>query len=164
MATQAHVSPSDPLFRRPPMIAVGVAATPRVRLLRLAAIAALTGAVVIVGALQGDAVSHPAGVAQITLPAAAASPALGEFRAGDVVRSAPAPAPAENALPRPPDIAEPLQPARFARVTLQRGDTVFDLSVIYDVAIVEILRFNPDLGDGSRVDVGQVVLVPIFSP
>ena len=162
MATQAHVSPSNPLIRHSPMIAVGVAASPRVRLLRLAAIAALTGAVVIVGALQGSAVSNPASVAQITLPAAAASHALGEFRAGDVIRRAPALA--ENALPRPPDMAEPLQPTLFERVTLQRGDTIFDLSVIYDVSITEVLRFNPDLGDGSRVDVGQVVLVPIFSP
>ena len=163
MATQAHVSPSRPPSRRPPVIAVGAAPTPRMRLLRLAAIAVLTGAVVAVGGLQGNAVPRDTGsVAQITLPDPAARPALGEFAPGDAIRSAPALP--DNALPRPPDMAEPVQPARFERVTLQRGDTVFDLSVIYGVAIEEILRFNPDLGDGSRVDVGQVVFVPIFSP
>ena len=69
--------------------------------------------------------------------------------------------PAPNVIPGLPDPPEPTRPDRFERFVVQRGDTLFDISVVYGVAIEEILRFNPDLGDGSRVDVGQVVLIPI---
>lgn len=65
-----------------------------------------------------------------------------------------------NALPRPPEPAEPIQPGSFIRFTAQRGDTIYDVSIVYGVTIDEILRFNPALGDGTQIGVGQLIFVP----
>ena len=69
-----------------------------------------------------------------------------------------------NAIPRPPEFPEPARPMNFIHFVVQPGDTIFVISLVYGVAIDDILVFNPDLGDGTRVDVGQVVIVPIFRP
>ena len=102
----------------------------------------------------------PAPEARISLPAAAAAtPAPAEFSAG--------PAPAivlprlrADALPRPPEPADPVQPAAFIHFIAQPGDTLYDVSVVYGVSIDDLLRFNPGLGDGTQILVGQIIFVP----
>ena len=147
----------------------------RVYLLRLILIAALTSLVVAVWATQDDAeptalpgtapaTSALSGVqgasSTITAPAAEqrGSAAPPNISAG------PAVVPQPNAIPRPPEQPEPLTPTEFVRFSVARADTVFDISVVYGVSIAEILRYNPNLGDGSQVDVGQLIFVPIYEP
>ena len=65
-----------------------------------------------------------------------------------------------GALPRPPEMPEPIQPGSFIRFIAQPGDTIYDVSIVYGVPIDEILRFNPTLGDGTQIDVGQLIFVP----
>lgn len=131
--------------------------------LRLAVIVGLTVGVVAVWShwdagptnspapiLQGAdlALSAPQGELRIDLPLAAGG-------AGGVPRQ-------PNAIPRPPELPEPPQPREFVRFIVQRGDTLFDISTVYGVSIDDLLRFNPALGDGSLVDVGEVVWIPVF--
>ena len=163
MATQPRLAP-----RRPPAGATPPLPHPadrRWQLLRLLLVAAVTGSVVAVwGLALRDTDDQPAtaGPARITSPTpevrrtGAAAP--NTATAGPAITLRP------DALPRPPEPVEPPLPARFERFVVQPGDTVYDISVAYDVSIDEILLFNPDLGDGSRVDVGQVVVIPIFEP
>ena len=147
----------------------------RVYLLRLLLVAALTGAVVAVWATQDDAspaltgsslstgepsTSAQASSATITAPAAEQRGVLPP----PTIATQRAVVPQPNAIPRPPELAEPKTPAAFIRFTVAPADTVFDISVVYGVSIAEILRYNPTLGDGSQVDVGQLIFVPVFEP
>jgi LysM repeat protein len=144
----------------------------RVYLVRLILIAALTGVVVGVWATQDDAAPTATALSTsdlsdeadasstITAPAAeqrgtAAPPSIA---------AGPAVVPQPNAIPRPPERAEPQTPAEFVRFTVAPADTVFDISVVYGVSIAEILLYNPNLGDGSQVDVGQLIFVPVYEP
>ena len=133
----------------------------RVWLMRMLAVAAATSVVVGVWSTQDDtnpsiqqsAISAPA--PEVTTEKLQTSPVL----SGVETISVP-----PNALPRPPELDEPARPNRFERFVVQRGDTLYDVSVVYGVSIDDLLRFNPSLGNGSRIDVGQLVMVPIFGP
>ena len=38
-------------------------------------------------------------------------------------------------------------------------------AVLYtNIPASRILRYNPNLGDGSQVDVGQLIFVPVYEP
>ena len=144
----------------------------RVYLIRLILIAALTGAVVAVWATQGapapSALPGNASTSEIAIGqgGSAAITAPAAERRGSVAPTSidigPAVVPQPNAIPRPPERAEPQTPAEFIRFTVAPADTVFDISVVYGVSIAEILRYNPNLGEGSQVDVGQLIYVPVF--
>jgi LysM repeat protein len=56
-----------------------------------------------------------------------------------------------------------VQPLRFERFIVQPGDTLFDISAVYGVSIDDLLRFNPNLGNGARIDIGQLVRIPVFA-
>lgn len=132
----------------------------RIRVQRLVAVAVVTGAVVALAAAtqpgppsSGDLV---AAEPTIIAPAPEIRPGIQpSLIAGGTEQTA-------SQLPGPPQPAEPERPDSFIRFTIQPGDTVFDISLVYDISIEEILRFNPELGDGTRVFVGQEVLVPQF--
>lgn len=131
--------------------------------LRLAVIVALTVAVVAVWSEWGAAgLSAPAPVLQSA--DLAISVPQGEVRidvppTGNGAATVPR---QPNAIPRPPELPEPAPPDEFIRFIVQPGDTLFDISTVYGVGIDDLLRFNPALGDGSLVDVGQLVWVPVF--
>ena len=132
----------------------------RYRVLRLAAVAAATG--VVVALWNGIDTSGPA--APTTRPRAAITAPAPEIRL-TTTPDAGADAGATDgqaALPRPPEPAEPERPDRFVRFTVQPGDTLYDISVVYGVSIEEILQYNLVLGNGARIEVGGVVLVPQF--
>lgn len=125
-------------------------------------VAAATAIVVGVWSLDGEdaaPVVTAESIASITAPApeprSGAAPLPIDLGIGG------APSLSADALPRPPEAAEPVMPDSFERFIVQRGDTIFDISIVFGVSIDEILRFNPDLGDGSSVSVGQPVMVPI---
>ncbi|PZC43091.1 MAG: LysM repeat-containing protein [Chloroflexi bacterium] len=145
---------------------------------RLIAVVLLTVAVVIVWSLRddasprlGDSIQAITVVGQDaqTAPAAQIAPPTGATATATqgpvqfTLDTGPATALPQlrlNALPRPPELSEPLQPGSFIRYLVQRGDTVHDISLVYGVSIDDILRFNPTLGDGTQIDVGQVIFVP----
>ena len=150
----------------------------RARLWRVLAVAALTAGAVGVWRLTDDAAAPPPPLAgtsgfpvetpatarvDLSLPAPEQrAPTVGGAR--NLVEAAPTrPFPAD-ALPQPPELPEPTRPDTFIRFIIQRGDTIYDVSIVYGVSIEEILRYNPALGDGSDVDVGQRVLVPVYEP
>lgn len=137
----------------------------RYRVLRLAAVAAATG--VVVALWNGIDVPDPAAPATNTGAAIMApAPEVRLTTTPDAVADAgtavPGAADGQAALPRPPEPADPERPDRFVRFTVQPGDTLYDISVVYGVSIEEILQYNPALGDGTRIEVGGVVLVPQF--
>lgn len=116
---------------------------------------AAPGITVIGGAVQA------APTAEIAAPQGASVPIQGptaliaaDAAAVDLPRLHP------NALPRPPEPAEAIQPGSFIRFTAQPGDTIYDVSIVYGVPIDEILRFNPALGDGTQIRVGQLIFIP----
>lgn len=175
MASRSHAAgPLPGSARRRPIPAPAL--PPPQSLARLLAVVLLTVAVVFVWSLRGD----PAPAAVEPAPAIsvvpADSPAPAEARIslpdatlpsqGPIVFSAtPAPPSAlpqlhPHALPRPPEPADPVQPAGFIRFIAQPGDTLYDVSVVYGVSIDELLRFNPGLGDGANIVVGQVIFIP----
>ncbi len=159
MATQPRLV-QQPGRRRMPTVS-GPPLTARARLVRLLAVAAATVVVVAVWSLRDDNPQiGPPAEARITAPAPEAR--LGEIlpSAGD--RLPPPSALVPDALPRPPEPAEPIQPASFERFIVQRGDTLYDISVVFGVSIDDLLRFNRTLGDGASLSVGQTVLVPVF--
>ena len=132
----------------------------RVRLQRLLAIAAVTGGVVAVASVTQPARLPPENLA-VGEPTIV--PPLPEVRAGippSLTDSGTEQT--SSQLPGPPPPAEPARPDSFIRFTIQPGDSIFDISVVYGVSVEEILRFNPELGDGTRVFAGQEVLVPQF--
>ncbi len=132
--------------------------SPRRSLWRVGTVAGLTGAVVGLWMVidPGDPARDHAD-AVITAPAPEAS-TLGQLAPPD--RPGPDATPAAGALPTPPAPPEPDRPDSFIRYLVQPGDTVYDISLVYGVPIPDILRFNPSLGDGTRIQPGQIVLVP----
>ncbi len=144
---------------------------------RLLAVVVLTGLVVLIwnwqspasptAALQGqritvlDEATAATPTAEITAPQGARLPAqagvaipLSDAPSVDLPRLRP------NALPRPPELPEPIQPTSFIRVIAQPGDSIYLIGVVHEVPIDEILRFNPSLGDGTQISVGQLIFVP----
>lgn len=176
MVAQPHAAPvrTDAPGRRP---ITAPALRPPQSLSRLLAVVLLTVSVVIAWSLRDDDAPPSAGsqaitvigadapaapVDRISLPQGAATapiqgPVATAVTAGD---STDLPRLRPNALPRPPEPADPIQPGRFVRFVAQPGDTVYDVSIVYGVSIDEILRFNPTLGDGTQIVVGQVIFVP----
>ena len=134
----------------------------RARLGRLVAVAATTGIVVGLWTTLSPEDAPPAPPAAveplITGPAPEVQPGITP-PLGATPQSTSEPA---VQLPGPPQPAEPEGADSFIRFIVQRGDTLFDISVVYGVSVDDILRFNPSLGDGTRIDVGQEVLVPQF--
>ena len=132
----------------------------RVRLQRLVAIAAVTGAVVAVAiVIRPD--SPPPGNPSVGEPTIIGPQP--EVRAGippSLIGGGTEQTPSQ--LPAPPPPAEPERPDSFIRYTIQPGDSIFDISAAHGVSVEEILHFNPEIGDGTRVFVGQEVLVPQF--
>lgn len=131
--------------------------------LRLAVIVALTLAVVAVWS-QWDTAPPPAPAPTLQGAELAISAPQGEFRIDlPPTANGAATVPRQpNAIPRPPELPEPPQPGEFIRFIVQPGDTLFDISTVYGVSIDDLLRFNPALGDGSLVDVGALVWIPVF--
>ena len=144
---------------------------------RLLAVVALTGLVVLIWGLQDSgapasalfdesgAVLTDAGrlgpIAEIAAPSSARLPIpAASATTSSVAPQVDLPRLRPNALPRPPELAEPIQPDNFIRFTARNGDTVYDISIVYGVDIDEILEFNPALGDGTQISVGQVIFVP----
>ncbi len=102
----------------------------------------------------------PAAEARISLPAATVA-------AQEPAQFSAAPAPAvvlprlrADALPRPPEPADPVQATAFIHFIAQPGDTLYDVSVVYGVSIDDLLCYNPGLGDGTQILVGQIIFVP----
>lgn len=139
----------------------------RVYLARLAIIATLTAIVVLVWSESTGGTPQAAPAQAASVRSGVISAPAPETRVDQTLLGASArpqrPSQA-NAIPRPPEFPEPARPMNFIHFVVQPGDTIFVISLVYDVAIDDILVFNPDLGDGTRVDVGQVVIVPIFRP
>lgn len=175
MASRSHAAgPLPGSGRRRPIPAPAL--PPPQSLARLLAVTLLTVAVVVIWSLRGDPAPpavEPAPAISV-VPADAPAPAEARISLpnatppsqGPVVFSAaPAPPPAlprlhPHALPRPPEPADPHQPAEFIRFIAQPGDTLYDVSVVYGVSIEQLLRFNPGLGDGANIVVGQVIFIP----
>ena len=143
---------------------------------RLLAVVVLTVAVVMVWGRREDPAPVAVEPAQVISVVRADPPPTPEARislpTATVATQAPAefsaaPAPAivlprlrADALPRPPEPADPIQPAAFIHFIAQPGDTLYDVSVVYGVSIDDLLRFNPALGDGTQILVGQIIFVP----
>ena len=164
MATQPRLAPS-----RPPAGATPPLPHPadrRWQLLRLLLVAAVTGSVVAVwGLALRDTDDQPAsaGPARNHQPRPR-GPANRRPRAQHCHRRPRHHPPPRRRCPaRPSPPSRPCRPASSASSS-SRATPSNDISVVYGVSIDEILLFNPDLGDGSRVDVGQVVVIPIFEP
>ena len=130
-------------------------------LMRTLAVAAATSVVVGVWSTQ-DGTSPT--IRQSAISAPAPEVATAESQTSPVLSAAETISVPPNALPRPPELDEPARPDRFERFVVERGDTLYDVSVVYGVSIEDLLRFNPALGNGSRIDAGQLVMIPIFAP
>jgi hypothetical protein len=161
---------------RPPTIAPAL--DPQQSLPRLLAVAFLTGLVVLLWGLRDgpSASADPASLSTASGAPASAQPQASEIAApvgaweavreaitltgGETTVPGPSALPA-NALPRPPEAPDPVQPRDFIRFSAQPGDTIYDVSLVYGVSIDEILRFNPNLGDGTQIGIGQLILVPV---
>jgi hypothetical protein len=127
---------------------------PGVYLARLLVIAALTAIVVAVWAIADDpppSVALPA--TQVVEANITAPPA--EIRDPT---AAVAVAPARAVTQRP----EPLTPDEFISYLVQPGDVIFDIARFNGATVDDLLRFNPGLGDGTRIDVGQIIMIPVF--
>jgi LysM repeat protein len=145
----------------------------RVYLVRLLLIAALTGIVVGVWSVSDDDASPRVLTSAVTQgqvegngvvrnSITAPTPEVRAAQSAPITPTASVVTPLPNAIPRPPEFSEPETPSDFIRFIVQRGDTVFDISLVYGVAVEDLLRFNPNLGDGTRVDVGQAVMIPVL--
>ena len=132
----------------------------RVRVQRLIAIGIVTGAVVAVAAATQPSGPPSGDLSSTESIITAPSPEMREGIQPSLIDSSVEQTPIQ--LPGPPQPAEPERPDAFIRFTVQPGDTVFDISQVYGISVEEILRFNPSLGDGTRVFVGQEVSVPQF--
>lgn len=160
MSAETRLLPSPHQSRSGLSLQAGFPDAWRVRLLRLVAIAAVTGGVVAVASVTQPHSPPPENPA---LGEPTIVPPLPEVRAGiqpSLIDSGTEQTPSQ--LPGPPPPAEPERPDSFIRFTIQPGETIFDISVVHGVSVEEILRFNPELGDGTRVFAGQEVLVPQF--
>ena len=133
----------------------------RARLIQLLVVVALTGIVVGIWSTQHTTVET------VTIPvtriiAPAPDPGLTTVDFGLTVGASVGKPIVPTALPRPPEPGDPVQPLRFERFIVQPGDTLFDISAVYGVSIDDLLRFNSSLGDGTRIDIGQIVRIPVF--
>ncbi|HJN93726.1 MAG TPA: LysM domain-containing protein [Dehalococcoidia bacterium] len=136
----------------------------RTYLVRLLIIAALTVIVVAVWAISDDPATT------ITLPATevaetritAPPPEVRSIETPIANRPTQSVAPLPTALPRPPEWPEPLTPAEFIRYLVQPGDIIFDIARFNAATVDDLLRFNPGLGDGTRIDVGLIIMIPVF--
>lgn len=157
--------PSRPR-REPPSIepihVIGRQLDGRARLLQMIVIIALTGIVVGIWSTQHttfETVTTP--VTSIIAPVP--NPGLTTLDFGLALGATVGKPIVPEALPRPPEPLDPVQPLRFERFIVQPGDTLFDISAVYGVSIDDLLRFNPNLGNGARIDIGQLVRIPVFA-
>nr|AIE95472.1 hypothetical protein [uncultured marine group II/III euryarchaeote AD1000_66_E09] len=141
---------------------VGAHITARSRIYCLVAIVALTWMVVEIWQVNEtniETVVVPS--VKFVTPATGFQPTNPEFNLGVNFEVGEAIVPKD--LPRPPEPPEPLQPLRFERFLVQPGDTLYEISNVYKVSIMDLLRFNRNLGDGEKISVGQTVLIPVFA-
>ena len=137
---------------------------PWVYLVRLLVIAALTAIVVSVWAISDDpptSIALPA--TQVVETNITAPPP--EIRSAETsITTIPVRAvtPLPNALPRPPEWPEPLNHDEFIRYLVQPGDSLDLIGRVNGATVDDLLRFNPGLGDGTRIDVGQIIMIPVF--
>lgn len=142
---------------------------------RLLMVALATLLVVLIWGLQDPTAAPPAAPAP-GLVGPASSAAVGEIAApagatgtlATLPATDPAPAAAvdlprlhPNAVPRPPEPADPVQPARFDRYTVTPGDAIFNIALARGITVDDILRYNPNLGDGTRISIGDVIFIPV---
>ena len=67
-----------------------------------------------------------------------------------------------NALPRPPELEDPIRPTRLNRYTVTFGDAIFNIARARGVSVDDILLYNPSLGDGTHIAPGDVIFIPVF--
>ena len=144
---------------------------------RIALVGGLTIVVVLVWALrepQPVLQPQPTAIQPTTVqpasPPAAATPAQTEPAAATAqplqptAESAPAigrPTPS-GIIPGRPDPPAPPQPHAFERYLVQRGETLILIAALRGVALNDLLLFNPELGDGSILQAGAQIWIPIW--
>ncbi len=166
-----------PRAQRTPPPLVAPALHPMQSLPRLLMVALATLLVVLIWGLQDPTAAPPAAPAPDQVAGPASSAAVGEIAApagatgtlATLPATDPAPAAAAvdlprlhpNAVPRPPEPADPVQPARFDRYTVAPGDAIFNIALARGISVDDILRYNPTLGDGTRISIGDVIFIPV---
>ena len=144
---------------------------------RIALVGGLTIVVVLVWALREPqpvlqpqpTAAQPAAV-QPTSPPAAATPAQTEPAAAPAQPLQPTAEPAptiappapSGIIPGRPDPPAPPQPHAFERYLVQRGETLILIAALRGVALNDLLLFNPELGDGSILQAGAQIWIPIW--
>ena len=93
------------------------------------------------------------------VPQAAAAPAA----KAAIEQAAPVEWPEQSGIiPGRPDPAAPPRPADFERYIVQRGETLVLIAALRGVTLDDLLRFNPELGDGSMLNAGAAIWIPIW--
>lgn len=104
-------------------------------------------------------ISPPAAATQTEAPvvAATAQPAR-------IAEPAPAVAPPtpSGIIPGRPDPPAPPQPHAFERYLVQRGETLILIAALRGLPLNDLLLFNPELGDGSILQAGAQIWIPIW--
>lgn len=62
-----------------------------------------------------------------------------------------------------PDTA-PAQPPGATRYVVQPGDTMYKIAQRFGVDLQDLIRANPQISDPSRIQVGQVIFIPVEAP
>lgn len=144
---------------------------------RIALVGGLTIVVVLVWALrepqpvlqpQPTAI-QPATVQPTSPPAAAplvqtepaAAPAQPPQPTAEAAPTIVPPAPS-GIIPGRPDPPAPPQPHAFERYLVQRGETLFLIAALRGLPLNDLLLFNPELGDGSILQAGAQIWIPIW--
>lgn len=65
-------------------------------------------------------------------------------------------------IPGRPDPIPPPRPAAFERYIVQRGETLVLIAALRGVPLNDLLLFNPELGDGSILQAGAQIWIPIW--
>lgn len=104
--------------------------------------------------------SPPAAATQTETSPATAAPA----QPARIAEPAPAIAPPapSGIIPGRPDPPAPPQPHAFERYLVQRGETLFLIAALRGVPLNDLLLFNPELGDGSILQAGAQIWIPIW--
>ena len=63
-------------------------------------------------------------------------------------------------VPGLPDAAEPRRPQSFERYQVQRGESLYLIATVRGVELADLQEFNPELGDGTQLKVGDWIWIP----